>query len=1083
MPLSYPEIRTFSGLHLQSNSFSVPDGAMEKANNIVISKDNVAQKCRGQYRYYDPSSDTINQLAVYQDKLLGIFSDKIGYFTDSGSSPNYTGTRTTLSGATVDITSGRISRTVQSNKNFYWTTDQGLLKLESYSGTVQKAGTPQGLDLRAKFLPSTGPIAAEKLVGWRILFGKRDGNDNLLLGAPSEIITLTNSMVTGCTYTSSGAGPYTVTVTSSGHNLATGMSITVSAATDTDANGARTVTVTSATQFTFSTSADPTSGTLSYTVTRSSRLEFTVPSEITSTSEGYFYRIYRSSQVADTATSISSDFKLVEEKALTSAEITAKVVFYNDDIDDILRSTELYTNENSQEGETQANYRPPLSTDVCLYKGFTAYGGVTMRHLIDFQIVDAAAMAAADYVQTMVVIDEAATYTSTGAGPYTVTVTSAAHGLTTGQTIFVDNATDADAEGTFTVTVSSSSVFTYSTASGNPNSGTLLFGLVRRYVARTGVANATVSSTSIAAQAVTSDLEVTYASHGLSNGDTIYISNVTGTLAAGTYYVVGATANTFEISLTNGGSSIDWIDETALDFQGVTNGTYPIFKLDITSSASVQLRDTARGLVKAINRDTASLVYAAYSSGISEVPGKIRLQTKGFLGPIYLMGNDAATGVGFNPVLPSAFDTGTQVYSRNDELPHVVSFSKFEEPESTPLGNQVQSGSSNKSILRILPLRDSLIVLKLDGVYRITGDSISNFSSTPLDTTVICVAPDSAAVLNNEVYFLSNQGVCRVTESSINIISRKIEDVIQPIVGSTVISAQTSGCAYESERFYLMTTIEPGETSANITYAYNILSDSWTTWSISAGQFLFKRALVGPNDVLYMVNTSGIVKKERKNQNRIDYCNQNYSTTVVSVAADSLSAVVTFGSGDAVPVAGDVLELNSVFSRISVASFISGTTYDLTFEVATGLAAADTPVYYEKYDSEIKFAPFHAGLVGRMKMFVELQLHFRNNAAGAFAIVFSGDTFGSSEETEWSSLLIPRGWGDFPWGFEPWGNQDGIDLPLRSGPAPMCRLDIPRYQKRGTFIQATILHTRAGDPINLQALTWVVRAYNERVTR
>lgn len=1077
MALAYPEIRSFAGLHLQANSFTVPDGALERGHNVVISKDNIISKTRGFYLYYDPSTDTLNQTAVFQSKLMGIFTDKIGYFTDTGSDPNYTGTRTTLSGATVKISGTRVSRYAQSNKNFYFTTDKGILKLENYNGTIYNSGTPPALDLRARFTAANGPVSGEKQCGWRYVIGKKDANGNEIIGAPSEVMTLTNSKVDNVVWSRTSN---VVTVTSTSHGLATGMSITVSdAASDTHpiSDGSYTITVTGTNTFTFSSTGtdDSSSQTLDYTVTRSTRLEGTVPSEITSTDQGYFYRIYRSSQVADTADAIFSDFRLIDQKTFTSAEITARIFFYDDDIDDILLADELYTNENSQEGEASANLRPPLSQDIALFKGFLVYGNIDLRHYLDFQIVDPSVLAATDYVQTMTVIDTAATYTSTGAGPYTVTVTSQAHGLTTGNSIFVSNSTDADADGTFTVTVLTANTFTYSTSSGNPNSGTLQFGLVRRYVAQTGVGNATVKTTSVTSTG--GKIEATYSSHGFANGDTIYVSNVTGTLAAGTYYIVNKAANTFQLALTAGGTAIAWTDETAFDFEGVTNGTYPIFKLDASSSASVQLRDTGRGLVRAINRDPLSLIYAAYTSGIDDVPGKIRLSAKAFTGAIYLMGNDSTTGSAFSPVIPSAFSTGTQVYSSGADLPHVTAFAKYEEPEGVPLYSRLGHGAQNKEILRIAALRDSLIVIKEDGVFRMTGDDPSNFTSTVLDSTVVCVAPDTVAVLNNEVLFLSNQGLCRVTETSINIISRKIEDPIQPILGSTVLSAQSSAVGYESERLYALTTIEYGDETASITWLYNILNDTFTT-----SEFLGKRAVVGPNDVLYQVDpTTGYLMKERKNQNRLDWCGQNYTATVDAVASDLMSATVTFGAG-AVPQAGDVIVHETIFNRIIEAAPIVGQQYEVTFLRATNLEASDAATYYATYTATIKFAPFHAGLVGRMKVFVEMQLHFRNESFGAGNVYFSGDTFGSSENTEWNSLLIPRGWGRDPYGLFPWGNEDSTAIVRTTQPGPICRIEVPRYQKRGTFIQATIVNTRAGDPINLQAVTWVVRSYNERVT-
>jgi len=66
-------------------------------------------------------------------------------------------------------------------------------------------------------------------------------------------------------------------------------------------------------------------------------------------------------------------------------------------------------------------------------------------------------------------------YTSAGAGPWTVTVTSVAHGLVNGNSIVVFNATSANANGTFTITRLDNDTFTYSEAVGNPGVGTLSY--------------------------------------------------------------------------------------------------------------------------------------------------------------------------------------------------------------------------------------------------------------------------------------------------------------------------------------------------------------------------------------------------------------------------------------------------------------------------------------------------------------------------------------------------------------------------------------------------------------------------------
>lgn len=71
-------------------------------------------------------------------------------------------------------------------------------------------------------------------------------------------------------------------------------------------------------------------------------------------------------------------------------------------------------------------------------------------------------------------------------------------------------------------------------------------------VAAAGVTLGTGLALSAAADTVTS------AAHGLKNGNTVTLSAVTGGgIANGTYYVVGATTNTFQLSATAGGAPID----------------------------------------------------------------------------------------------------------------------------------------------------------------------------------------------------------------------------------------------------------------------------------------------------------------------------------------------------------------------------------------------------------------------------------------------------------------------------------------------------------------------------------------------
>ncbi len=1019
MAYSYPEMKRLRGLYLQANSFSIPDGACEEALNIVVKNDFIWSSRNGYYPYFTPGSGTLNNLFQFQNTLISIYDSKMEYYTDTGTAPNEIGSETGITGETISVTN-RTSRPLLANSNLYFTTDNGILKLPTFDGSLTKAGAPQGLDIRPRyetgsvstfFPPYVGSTPTDPLVstimGYRVVFGYRDENDNLILGAPSQIATIQNTAVNNVSW---ARAANVVTVTSTSHGLVTGDYIFVAnstgATTDEVADGTYQVTVTGTNTFTFAETAANDTGTIDYGIAMPVRLEISIPSEI-STSLSWFYQVYRSSRQA-ASVGIFSDFKLITEEELSSTEIARGFSYFDDSTDEILLGAELYTNENSREGELQANYRPPLSKDVALFKGHAIYANCTTRHLIDISVIDTTVLSQGDFIE-----------------------------------VKVSN--------------------------------------TRRYVAQTGVANQTVEGS--AADDGSGNIEITYTAHGFANGDSLYIDNISGgSLAAGIYFVINQTANTFEISTSKGGANVAYNSETSLEFQGITEGfgDYPMFFLSEDASAAVRLRDTAELLTKAMNRDSSAEVYAQYISGINDIPGKMRLQAIGFGSAISLRANSTSAGTAFSPPFPDSFSSGTQVTSSNESLPHTYFASKEGESEAVPLVNFFPVGSKNDEIIRCKALRDSLILLKGDGVWRVTGDSPSNFTATLLDGTVVCVAENSVDVLNNQVCFLSNQGICFVTESSVQIISRQgVEDPLQPILGQASLDANTAGVAYESERLYIITTTLPNNTDASVTYTYNILTQEWTQWDT-----LIRAGIIGPGDRMFFASTENVIKRERKAQDRTDF-SDDFQTITIDTLNTSTGAI-TLTVMDRPPQNGDMLVKDNVISRLLTDPvLIAGNQYSSTLDAVNNLQAGDTPILYSTFTRRIKLAPFHAGLIGRNKFFSTMAVHLRDNSMSRATFSFSGATFGGSEEIEWQSFSIAadNGWGNFDWGFEDWGNETGINIVIGSQAAPIARVQIPARQARNTFIQPIIEHKLAGEPTNIQALSFTVRAYSARTTK
>ena len=92
-----------------------------------------------------------------------------------------------------------------------------------------------------------------------------------------------------------------------------------------------------------------------------------------------------------------------------------------------------------------------------------------------------------------------------------------------------------------------------------------------------------------------------------------------------------------------------------------------------------------------------------------------------------------------------------------------------------------------------------------------------------IDTTRI-IAPDSAVVLNNQIYCLTEQGVVKVSGSAAAIISRGIEDRIDAVINkNTNFDVNTFGIPYENDRCYILFMPESStDTSAMQAFRYNV---------------------------------------------------------------------------------------------------------------------------------------------------------------------------------------------------------------------------------------------------------------------
>jgi len=176
------------GLYTFPNQLSqTPPGAMTIANNIVIDRPGVSETRRGMEFYGTILNSPAIKGYVYDETLLWYRQNgKLTYDSDqAGTWVDYSGTFFPPSGSYVFSS--------QSSGNFYFTTNNGVYKLDTVTATPRLAGVPGALDLEGSLAGAGNVILNNSQVGYQVLFGYIDANNNLILGAPSEFLFITNT--------------------------------------------------------------------------------------------------------------------------------------------------------------------------------------------------------------------------------------------------------------------------------------------------------------------------------------------------------------------------------------------------------------------------------------------------------------------------------------------------------------------------------------------------------------------------------------------------------------------------------------------------------------------------------------------------------------------------------------------------------------------------------------------------------------------------------------------------------------------------------------------------------------------------
>lgn len=176
------------GLWTYANPLSqVPPGGMSIAQNTVIDKPGVVETRRGFEFYGDELPSFAVKAFVYMSRLL--------YYCDAGElvyDSDGAGTWVTYSGS-FSPPAGNFINSTQSNGNFYFTTNNGVYKLDALTGTPRQSGVPEGLDVTTALAGVGTAIVDDCQVAYSLVWGYVDENDNLILGSPTQWNFVVNS--------------------------------------------------------------------------------------------------------------------------------------------------------------------------------------------------------------------------------------------------------------------------------------------------------------------------------------------------------------------------------------------------------------------------------------------------------------------------------------------------------------------------------------------------------------------------------------------------------------------------------------------------------------------------------------------------------------------------------------------------------------------------------------------------------------------------------------------------------------------------------------------------------------------------
>lgn len=185
------------------NQLEAPEGSLAVAKNVNINRDDVVESRRGFKMYgtnFPSITDRAKQLLTYKLRILRHFNSTLQFDNGSGTFLNF-------AGSVVETEPGLRIKYIEANGNLYFTTADGIKKISALTAAdftaapsfAINAGAVKAVDITGtvnyNYGDQTSFLVQDSAVAYRVVWGYKDNNGNLILGTPSQRIEVYNYLL------------------------------------------------------------------------------------------------------------------------------------------------------------------------------------------------------------------------------------------------------------------------------------------------------------------------------------------------------------------------------------------------------------------------------------------------------------------------------------------------------------------------------------------------------------------------------------------------------------------------------------------------------------------------------------------------------------------------------------------------------------------------------------------------------------------------------------------------------------------------------------------------------------------------